>query len=63
MKRVILCVICLICLTGCEVSYDLTVTEESINEVTKVYTDISLNEMGKNISNLLIKKKNIAISR
>lgn len=45
MKRVILCVICLICLTGCEVSYDLTLTEESINEVTKVYTDISLNEM------------------
>ena len=42
MKRVILCAICLICLTGCEVSYDLTLTEESINEVTKVYTDISL---------------------
>lgn len=45
MKRVILCIICLICLTGCSVQYDLDITEDSISEATKIYTDVTKNEM------------------
>lgn len=44
MKRVLLIIIMCFLLSGCDVSYDVFITEESINENIGVYTDINTSE-------------------
>lgn len=41
MKKVLLFIICLVVLSGCEVNYNLVITENSISENTKIFTDIN----------------------
>ena len=44
MKKVILLIICLVFLSGCDVDYNLVITGNSISENTKIFTNTNTNE-------------------
>ena len=44
MKKVLLLIVCLVFLTGCDIDYELTIDDNSFSEDTKIFTDINMYE-------------------
>lgn len=60
MKKIVLCLIIMLCLTGCSIEYNIEITKDDFNESTTIMTDTRMTETYQNesLENILSKISN-----